>query len=71
MKVIILAAGEGTRMRPLTTDTPKPLLDISGKKIIERIIESLPDEIDEVVINVDYLKEKLLILREITIQVKR
>lgn len=60
MKVIILAAGEGTRMRPLTIDTPKPLLDISGKKIIERIIESLPDEIDEVVIVVDYLKEKII-----------
>lgn len=59
MKAVILAAGEGTRMRPLTLETPKPLIEINSVKIIDRIIESLPDEIDEVIIVVDYLKEKI------------
>lgn len=60
MKAIILAAGEGTRMRPLTLDNPKPLISIGGKKIIDYVIESLPEEIDEVVLVVDYLKEKII-----------
>lgn len=47
-------------MRPLTLTLPKPLLDISGKKIVERIFDSLPDEIDEVILVVDYLKEKII-----------
>lgn len=60
MKAIILAAGEGTRMRPLTETTPKPLIDLGNKKIIDYVISSLPDEIDEVVLVVDYLKEKII-----------
>jgi UDP-N-acetylglucosamine diphosphorylase / glucose-1-phosphate thymidylyltransferase / UDP-N-acetylgalactosamine diphosphorylase / glucosamine-1-phosphate N-acetyltransferase / galactosamine-1-phosphate N-acetyltransferase len=60
MKAIILAAGEGTRMRPLTLESPKPLLDIGSKKIIDFVIESLPDEIGEVILVVDYLKEKII-----------
>jgi UDP-N-acetylglucosamine diphosphorylase / glucose-1-phosphate thymidylyltransferase / UDP-N-acetylgalactosamine diphosphorylase / glucosamine-1-phosphate N-acetyltransferase / galactosamine-1-phosphate N-acetyltransferase len=59
MKAIILAAGEGTRLRPFTIETPKPLLKVKGKPIIEHIFESLPDEIDEVVIVVAHLKEKI------------
>ncbi len=59
MKVIILAAGEGTRMRPLTENTPKSLINICGITIAERIFDSLPDEVDEVVIVVNYLKEKI------------
>lgn len=59
MKAIILAAGEGTRLHPLTLETPKSLIQISGKPIIERIFESLPDEIDEVVMVIGHLKEKI------------
>lgn len=59
MKVIILAAGEGTRLKPLTLETPKPLIEIAGKKVIDRIFESLPDEIDEAIIIVKYLKDKI------------
>ena len=60
MKAIILAAGKGNRLMPLTAETPKPLLIINNIRIIDRIFMSLPDEIDEVIIVVDYLKDKII-----------
>ncbi len=59
MKAVVLAAGEGKRMRPLTLKTPKPLLKISGKPIIDYVLESLSGEIDEVVIVVGYLGNQI------------
>jgi len=59
MKAIILAAGEGTRMRPLTLETPKPLLKIHGKPILAHIFDALPDEITEVVLVVKYLGDQI------------
>ncbi len=47
MKALILAAGYATRLYPLTKDTPKPLLDVSGKPMIARIMEKV-EELDEV-----------------------
>lgn len=59
MKAVILCAGEGTRMRPLTLSTPKQLLKVGGKTILEHIFETLPDEVDEVILVVKYLAEQI------------
>ena len=47
-------------MRPLTLNTPKQLLELYGKPILEHIFDTLPDEIDEVIIIVGYLGEKII-----------
>ena len=59
MKCVILAAGEGKRMMPLTAKTPKPLLKVGGIALIDYVLESLPLEIDEVIIVVKYLGSKI------------
>lgn len=59
MKLIILAAGEGVRMRPLTLTTPKPLLVYGGKTSLDHLFGALPEEITEVIIAVDYLAEQI------------
>ena len=59
MKVIILAAGKGERMRPLTLTTPKPLLEIQGKKVIDYVFDALPEDVDEAIVVVRYLGEKI------------
>ncbi|MDD1612979.1 MAG: nucleotidyltransferase family protein [Methylococcaceae bacterium] len=52
MKAMILAAGRGERMRPLTNHTPKPLLKVAGKALIEHTIAQLTDAgFSDIVIN--------------------
>jgi len=58
MKAIILAAWEGTRLKPITNTTPKPLIKIVWKTIIEHNLESIYKDVDEIIIVVKYLKEK-------------
>ena len=57
---MVLAAGYGVRLRPLTERTPKPLVPVAGKPMIQYALDRLRDYgIEEVVINVSYLKDQL------------
>ena len=57
---MILAAGLGERMRPLTEDRPKPLIEVGGRSLIETILDRLEMAgIPEVVINLHYLGEMI------------
>lgn len=61
MKAMILAAGLGNRMRPLTLHTPKPLLEVGGKPLIVWHIEKLKTVgVTEIVINTAWLGDKLV-----------
>lgn len=61
MKAMILAAGLGNRMRPLTLYTPKPLLEVGGKPLIVWHIEKLKRiGVTEIVINSAWLADKLI-----------
>lgn len=55
MDAIILAAGLGTRLRPYTLDTPKPLLPIRGRPILDWILGALPAGVERVVVVTHYL----------------
>lgn len=55
MQCVILAAGRGIRMGKLSEATPKALLTVAGKTLIEHKLDALPEEIDEVIIVVGYM----------------
>ncbi len=60
MRAMILAAGKGTRMRPLTDNTPKPLLKIADRCLIEyHIMRLVQAGFNEIVINLAYLGEQI------------
>jgi MurNAc alpha-1-phosphate uridylyltransferase len=60
MKAMILAAGRGERMRPLTDSTPKPLLEVRGKPLIVYHLEALHKAgFNEVVINLSWLGDQI------------
>lgn len=61
MKTMILAAGRGERMRPLTDKTPKPLLKVGGTPLIIHLIRSLAEaSLRDLVINHSHLGQKLV-----------
>jgi len=59
MQCVILAAGHGKRLRPYTEVTPKHLLEIDGRPLLEHTLMHLPDEIDQVILVVGWLGEKI------------
>lgn len=62
-RAIIMAAGIGSRMRPITLDIPKALVEVNGKRMIETIIDALHENgIDDIYIVTGYLKEKFHML---------
>jgi MurNAc alpha-1-phosphate uridylyltransferase len=59
MKAIVLAAGRGERMRPLSDHTPKPLLEVRGRRLIEWHLQALAAAgVREVVINTSWLEDQ-------------
>lgn len=60
MKAVIMAGGEGTRLRPLTSNAPKPMLPIANKPMMEHVIELLKRHgFDEIVVTVAFLANNI------------
>jgi len=57
---VILSAGLGTRMRPLTLTTPKPLLPLAGRPILAHVLERLMDAgVTQIIVNAHYLADQI------------
>ena len=60
-KAMVLAAGLGLRMRPLTETKPKPLVSVAGKPLLDHVLDRLADAgVSEAIINVHYLPDQII-----------
>lgn len=60
-KAMVLAAGFGLRMRPLTESMPKPLVRVAGKALLDHVLDKLDDAgVAEAVVNVHYLPDQII-----------
>ena len=60
MKAVVMAGGEGTRLRPLTSNQPKPMVPIVGKPCMEHILELLKDHgLEEVIVTLAFLPQAI------------
>src|SRR4051812_4516090 len=60
-RAMVLAAGKGVRMRPITDRIPKPMVRVGGRALIDHVLERLEQvDVEMVVVNVNYLAEKLI-----------
>lgn len=59
-EAMVLAAGKGTRMRPLTNDTPKPLIKVAGRALIDYALDRFAAAgVEKAVVNVHYLADQI------------
>ena len=57
---MIMAAGQGTRMMPLTAQTPKPLIKVAGTTLLDHVLDLLRDAgVGRIVVNVHYLADQI------------
>src|SRR5260370_42096858 len=60
-KAMVLAAGLGARMRPLTDKMPKPLVPVAGRPLLDHVLDKLADAgVSEAVVNVHYLPDQII-----------
>ncbi|MFC7071775.1 sugar phosphate nucleotidyltransferase [Halovenus rubra] len=60
MKAVVLAAGEGRRLQPLTSRRPKPMIPVANKPVLEYVVEAVAEAgIEEVVLVVGYKRERI------------
>ena len=60
MKAVIMAGGEGTRLRPLTCTRPKPMVPVAGRPVMEHIVNLLRNHgIDNIAVTLQYLPDHI------------
>jgi len=61
VKAMVLAAGLGLRMRPLTERMPKPLVQVAGRTLLDHVLDKLGDAgVSEAIVNVHYLPDQII-----------